>query len=825
MKAAAFSLLIVLGHVVAASADTIAMPDGSPVSRRISVDIDNRARSAWVLVAGLQPKALPNSRAAAADGDPFRFMQATFVVSEYVNPDENREYVLLGKSDESETLVLQHFGWVEKRLTICNRVDKPQLNRQAMRLENTISKKAMLVSPVVVVDAGSPGPDDAPSAAPIGETEKNEAGNVSFYDRPQDDERFATGSKRKYFDIFFVFAEVDGFALLGTAESFSEGNPTKVICGWYPAGRDRLCRWNTREAYYWDHVTAAARLQHGMAPGTIATTKDDAYLLTAGKTGGKTIFIENLAPDGSLNYPDPGDPRYPIVEWVSNPGDAKRIHPQTGNMMNRVGWIGQSGAGITNRQRREINRNLKRIADRLNMIDILFVIDDTSSMQPWFARAAAVVTAIRDQARKAEFGDRTRIAISYYNDAALGDRKHSPLRQQLVEINSPEASKQIVELQNHGETLQVAADPLELVYDGIAGAIRRAEFDNDALKLVVVLGHTAGKDSAAEPDVLSRLMHKLSRPIDVFALQVGDTSDQKNLDVQNFQVQMESLIRKHCQNIPATPQKPALTAGEIDDVVNASFIETTDPKQVTDAVLGKFFRLQQQNTADQQTIDELRRGNWATKPGPALAKLLQDAGVNLQELDESGKKQQHYFQEGFAWEFADKDGPDGNPVPQLRLWAFLNGKEIKLIYDIVDRLTKENINATLSELMREQIRILAGDHDDAALNTMRLGDVLEKMHGLKTRSKLFTIPPGKISPNDNLTRDAIEELHLIRNRLQDIVEGKKSTWSRKTTTLENGRTIVQYLRRDIEDFDRVYEGDGSDSAAQWYWIDVELELP
>src|SRR5262249_24947166 len=142
-----------------------------------------------------------------------------------------------------------------------------------------------------------------------------------------------------------------------------------------------------------------------------------------------------------------------------------------------------------------LKRRLDLLDAQIETLELLFVIDDTGSMDKWFDTVAATVESIIEASR----GRKTvRLAISYYSDTP--DEKHldkAVTARKLVDATSREAGDMIAELKKHQRAR--SGYPRQRMFHGIKRSIEVAGFQPNSSKIVVVLGGDGDKSDENDP--------------------------------------------------------------------------------------------------------------------------------------------------------------------------------------------------------------------------------------------------------------------------------------------------------------------------------------
>ncbi len=793
--------VILLKAGISFGQDRIEMPDGSPVP---ATAVSDGNRLAWITYAGKKPRYQPSPKSNEVLGQKaFGFMQSVVVLAE--TPQKAKPaFVLVGRTSGEQ--ILEAFGWIEKRYAL--------ENQNALVDDKTrITSKAMIITPEDILQRQSQSPDAIDQITPLREAPDPAAKLVGRY---------------PWFSYLFVFAKADGFVLLGSSPYFQVGTeqlgPAAIVKGWVPE-RD-VVEWNTREAFWWDHETANMRPPGRTSVGRLFEKPEYAYLAAANQVT-EDLFREQRT-NGLTPPPRAEISRFPRLSWSGN-DDAPAIDPRTNNRLHYVGWVAslnEQALGASEIQR--LQAQLKELRAELNRIDVLFLIDDTLSMKPWFARVRDIV----NQFRKEMAGESAivRLSVCYFNDRSLRTNKHEPRLSRLADLKSEAARAQLAELADHQEVSEVESDPREMLYDGLELAIEKADFEDHALKLLIVVGVTADKvglnsnrqqiSGELEKKIAKLLKPDLPRPIELYAVQVCDTPQVGDADKLDFELQVKSVREHQTKLWHEQARKEKITVDVASKRELGGFLRSSDPVAVTTRVLEHFRLLKKRNANEQQQLELAMRGNWHTAFSPDLIRRFRDKNIDIEKLRTLPSVL--YFRRGFAWECAPDLAAKGELIPQMREWVLMSKGEIDDLRKLLDRVLMHERgfrSGSIDDVINREIEIVAGDASQLA-SYQSIGEAMAKLWGLSVRSRLLNCARGQ---KCEITEDDLNQLRLRRNRLEDIFNGQVTEWISRKTTQSNGKVVITYERGQSRPMNREYPIPGSTTS--YYWIDVKEELP
>jgi len=777
------------------SEPVVDVPRNVKVSPRIITDRVTRSPFVWVASDGYRPRRAPGKD--TLSGAPaLAFMEACVYAAECQAGREN--YLLLVKADADEK-VTQRLGWVSDR-TI---VRSPQaLSDPATR----ILRKGMIVNTLASLKEGQPVVQAPVLLAP--------------------DPAARPSRTFSLFNIYFIYADTDptetgkGYVLLGSVPRFNELQAVEkpetvrdLVLGWVP--KNRVCLWSTREALEWDTDSTLATAPHRRrTPGRVYRSFSDAKQGLKGESA--AYLFEEVFANG-VSQPFPHDrTRYPIVALELEGNRSALALPVDGNTLRRVGIVGgfvdDKGREVASQTEVErLQRQLAALGSQVETTELLFVIDDTGSMDVWFKTVAQTVESIIESAK----GDRNlRIALTYFNDVEEGvSLDKAVTARKLVDAASPEGKAMVEELKRHKAT--DGGDPREQMFHGIKKGIETAGFQPNARKVVIVLGDMADKSDETDPKhapeqaVCKMLLPPGQSPIEFYAIQVVDPLS--HTDARAFRTQMHTLLRLTRAELVSRYKMDRKTAAE-----RGGYFSSQNKDQVRDKVRERYALLRKEADRLKQEIAGLRRGEW-TRISPELERILKDRRIDLARLRNTQGFQ--LFEYGYVWE--KSAGGDR----QTRVRLLVSDGELQQLIQMLASLDSNDPGKRPSE--RELITRVVQTHigeqkDDLKRSEWSFENVILRSKGLTARSWLL-----------RRAIDDIKEDGITSRERQNVLKKKK--------LLEDVRAerVYEYREREvgksfkIKVWDRVGAGRktqrlfsiGADRSVLWCWVDFEKEWP
>jgi hypothetical protein len=326
---------------------------------------------------------------------------------------------------------------------------------------------------------------------------------------------------------------------------------------------------------------------------------------------------------------------------------------------------------------------LKEEADRKPAIEMLFVVDETLSMGPFFPGVSDFIRAVGQAAGN---GRQPRIAVSYYTDGPAGERTTcEPLRNATPQFVTALANS----VKQHKQKIPPGdfINPPERMLEGMRDAIQKAGFTKGNTSIAVVIGDTGHEPT--DPDK-KRLLDGVAGVVAdhglmVFFVHVGLANNQMNPAQQLFKDDMLALQTRVAKRDKALADRVIYTtanAGNLTAELEASRREADRLAEQAQLMAG---RITSRNTN--------------TMPGPALVATMKQDGVTLAQFNDA---HQQIYVPSYAWMASPRDaGANGGSRARLSRYICLAAEE------------QQALAALLESAQRNVDAGLAVDHDNA----------------------------------------------------------------------------------------------------------------
>jgi hypothetical protein len=819
--------------------------DGKPVPKVARQKAPGEAWPVWIAYDGFEPFSKPSSSSARVGGVRLKFMQKCYFVekSQTVN---DVDFYCLGSEDgilvNGEFQVNRILGWVPVDYVITAKEAK-QLDREGGKVRG-MHRKAIIVNTEDQLFR-----------------DRSYSSTVSLRTGPSLSSPKI--SELRLFSFFFIYGEVgkgtevtaDDFTLLGAAQEFedlppgtSNANsytPEKVLLGWVPS--ERLVEWNSREAVYWDfEATKPEFSPRRQVAGKLWKTPADAYsgqpevwvdAFTESKLSPPPLkkVPEQLPPEegidsqtGESSKPEYNDMLFPILEYDRTMSRDKTYLRKTprGWQLERVGILADFVAGnvrVSRQKVAEFQEKLDRMKEQSRITEVLFVVDDTSSMRDWYDKYTA--EAIKKIVESAKKGDReVRIAISYYNDKDVPQNaRPDGYVERGVEVgplvssrdNNGKAVDGLLENARKHAHRGGGGGPLEMLHQGLYTAVTKTDFEANSQKLIVILGDYGDRGEGPTVDEIADEIRRLGENTLILGVHVAESvvKIRQDPDLQAFANSVKDLIsrveegRDNKLSLYETASNLEIFLDKIDECYQK--LEGNLEKYQVDLQRAK------QGSVAKSIIRQLQRDI-------SNDKEMQDLIAALSE----GKGAQ-FFYEGYAWLY-DGDKPEERAKGYMYPYILATTGEITKVTKLIEGVAI-NSSGNLTELksaatsvtaaqvpvtVNPTARDYAQDIDDSALaqtlTIMKWVNANKQNNKLTLSSSQFAILKHK----HNLLIDALKE---------DAFDYREST------TLFNGQAIPQWNRfensKKHEPRLWVVPGLSEESTFKWIWIDRRKEWP
>lgn len=496
--------------------------------------------------------------------------------------------------------------------------------------------------------------------------------------------------------------------------------------------------------------------------------------------GGKDTVVVKERPDAETWDPLTIDDVVPFVELRVPPERRNREYPDTTPTFrfgipaeNRLVHMGAICGGPVDAKRLH---ELKAAIDEEKGLEILFVVDETTSMNTFMKQVAKFIRGAGELA--VERPVPTRIAVCSYTDGPPGKRV------KLGEFKVTKGPADVNELANAVEGLgyDLPPDPypdppermLEGLRDALKGRQHSLEFQQGASLFVAVVGDTGHQPDDPDKQKLVKEVGGLIKKTaaSVYFMHVGRrlTPDEK-------------LFKDDFQAI----QQVAVASGVVKEKIVYQPAEESD---LNDALERARKAVEEERRRMQQQIERMESRSPYTEPGPKLIEAIERRGIDRAKFDNLHLQ---YFVPSRGWLFHPTSQETVKARSQLRELFLLAAPEreaVKRLFDgLRDSLTKgEQIDGdAVIGTFAKDLAAAAGD----ATITLRVasawnriprerrsvGVFMEDVFGLRLKTAL-PFPPIAYVKDRPAARQEIDRMLARIGRLGEAFkdDGEAAFW-------------------------------------------------
>ncbi len=686
-----------------------------------------------------------------------------------------------------------YIGWVEK--------SKMLLWRNSLISSKTkFTKKALTIHSIEALS--KPG-------------EYIENNSVKLFDSPSFSEKTRNANKLRLFNFLFVFKEEGDKYLIGKKETFYPSEARTIILGWVPKGIVQI--WDQRMCLIPnnDQISVKERMNSSKFACVFDSKQEAAdYAKSQLPVTDPEIEKQILWKEANPSTGYSGEwKRYPILGDVK--GDVNNIIT--------TGYVSQivdaNGAPVVSVDQQNIyNKKFNDQLPRSNKINVVFVIDGTGSMQPYFSYIKQSIDSTTE--KLLAYSARTDRQINYgvvvYRDYAhekcpLGDRSI-----QLLEItsNRTEVTEFLDKVSKESAECGVDKDLPEALYKGLHNAVNlfnKKDIEKET-NILIILGdagnHLEHPQNKNYP--IQNIINKAaSLNCSIFALRVADGNDDTYLDYKN---QLYYFIKKTALKVDQTlnggkPVEPNFTEKSgsefvlksggrlpIEGVILLNESGKRYDPELLSSKISNFIKDQNNNvdlTID-QSISKIEGAGQKNMPvSPRMRLLFKNAGI---DPDDPTYKQ-FLSDINYQW-FITAYAPyqaNGLSKPLYEYQLFVNQGEYERLKDALATLVSGSGNPrdNLYNAYLQILRTHYGGVETAQLVKMNqnsfLSTIQEMVTGINAQNELFQKYKLRDLTNESIVEN--KDIYAINDLVHSKIKLLQSleTDPRYTTIISGNR--------------------------------------
>ncbi len=577
--------------------------------------------------------------------------------------------------------------------------------------------------------------------------------NYKFYSDPG--LKNPNGNEARIFDFFYVYKIVGDAVLVGRQERFSAGQDfSEVFLGWI--SRKRLVVWDTRVALQPSN-NDEARVRANIKPTVFIDSNSVLqYTQKAGVNTNKVLWENNNEGIKLGTWR-----RFPIIKSFNN--DIYKI-----GLAGAITVIGREGVSKTAEWKASVDTAAQRLMNSKRNVNIVFVIDATRSMAPYFP---AVAGAIDNAMKDISAGTKNTLrfaAIAFKDQYAVTSNKS-----QLVQIFKLGAAQNLSSWLKRVNTLvpdDAGDDAPEALFYGL-NSVRQVGLTPGSAgetNLLILIGDVGNHNRNDASQVsLQKVVDQLSEfKFNFIALQVINKNTQ---DYANFVNQTKSLVsgeikKMNLQTSLVSENNAWVAKGSAHQfkIIPAS---PNSSKSAIDVQKEVEKQLKQLNTEiatilfglhrllnEGASIGEITLKDSSDMYGPAIREFMKELQTELKmtdnEFDILFQKKVQLYQEGYTSLMAA-----GNEVfePVLLLSNGELSSQINLLNNLANAASGSSKRIEIVKVWKRTLRDVVG-LSDAEIEKLSLEDVNRMLYGIPIKTNILGgkkvsdfLDPAKIS--------------------------------------------------------------------------------
>lgn len=722
-------------------------------------------------------------------------------LSMYYVVDEVGEYIHIVKDDNVTfggelSPRAEDFGWIKKENML--------LWQRCFVTDRKIDKKAMLLNTVATL-----------KNAPVNVEQSDKI--VKFYQNPEMTQE--SDQQSSLFQVFYIYKFSENSVLLGRGNRISDQVKNQIM-GWAPV--DRIA--------FWDHSIAIEPNWEDEAAEERKGAGYPAKVFRDQPAANKYAMGDMVA--GEFWGADPFQKRH-IGDWRRFP-----VLKKKGKLL-RTGIMGEissvHGKKMNAEDNAQIQRHYNDTRQSKRTINLILVIDGTSSMQPYFKSVSKAISSSMDRMSQKYQANNIQFGSVVYRDKAEGHRltEVRPLTNDYKEIA---LFLDGVEAKDYYDQ-----DAPEAVYYGLKTALRQTGIMKGQTNVIVLIGdagnHHRMDESTVELNDLTYLLEQ--NDCHILSLQVANknahtyiefveqskfiiqqiASSRYNqnrslargkvalqrpmftkLDEYTFKLENGALIGR----VVAAPQGVSVNGDrltqEIEDIVflaneyTNTFINTVDNIMMDGRDIQT--AVNNANTFKSDDDSEVQTQKYVSSYTPAVLDYLRRLNIPDMKLNLVLEQKFQFYMTG--WTTLDVDGLEH---PLFKSVLFLTRFELGEILNDFDDLLIVTSAADQRKAMKDAwvglLQKHIGNIDVAEIEEKTMEDITEMVFGLPSTSDLLK---------------SVKLKHITDPAAFDD---------------RNFQNLVTQIQRKQRQLERIFNQDGyeysfSSNDVMYYWIEEDL---
>ncbi|MCD4745508.1 MAG: VWA domain-containing protein [Bacteroidales bacterium] len=439
-----------------------------------------------------------------------KFLEKFYVIEEY------EKHVRLVKDSK-----IDYYGILSSEAIDYGYIKKENLllwSHCLLTVEGKINKKAMVLNTIETFRS-------------------REANNVikeiaPFYKNPE--LSIKANRESRLYEIFYIFKITDKAVLLGKKDRISAGaNISELIIGWIP--RNRITFWDHRIALEPNWKEKAAKERKNEKKKT--TVLADVVMAKKFGNGEKVRSRAILWDNDTYTKRSIGDwKRFPILDMYEK---------DNYYLIGLMGELRSDNGELSQMQQATVNRSNQTLRSSKRNINLIFVIDGSASMSPYFGSVSKAIERSMQKmvASKKHIYNNIEFGAVVYRDFLDGEKMYElqPLTKRYKDIT--------LWLNNRVAGNWGDKDMPEAVYFGIKKALKSVGLPKNETNVIVLVGdagnHHREDETQVNKDYLINLLSQYG--CHFMAFQVNN--DDKYDTYDEFKIQIKDLILETALNL------------------------------------------------------------------------------------------------------------------------------------------------------------------------------------------------------------------------------------------------------------------------------------
>ncbi len=568
----------------------------------------------------------------------------------------------------------------------------------------------------------------------------------------------------------------------------------------------------------------------------------------------------------------PNEPRMPLLKDLKFSENFANIPQlQSFNGYTVAATAGFQGT-ITDSERLQLQEKARLALAALRRLDVLLLIDSTSSMRPYMVASLGAVARLADELRN-DSSVEVRFALAFYRDYSDNKKNwftfldYTPIPVENLKVEGTRRAFQRVvqamteERKNSNTTrkntedairqlLTLSQDPFfvmldqayrvdaidggntvpESVFRAVSESLDRKRSTGDRMELAIVIGDAGdnGDSGLSRTQLAQKLIGRHQQmPTGLSVINVaGDDGHALEADFQSIAESINARFNENNDvNAPGYTQVAAWQRGET-------------PEQTVRAIVKQVADLKLQSQSSFGGVVDIISGAFRTAVLSQTAKnMLRAQGVKVEQLRSiEGAEIFRTSIVPYEKDFVDANNPTvviKRGSCGVRVNIMMRDLEVDQLVKALKLIVGEDIRGhqikdgdTLRSLLVKSVEIVSGE----ANSKKTFSEAMESLGGLPVHSPLMRKPDEfEKLMNDKKSLDReLERLTMVRKRLEDVLVNRYSRLEWKDGKNKDGfptRELTYSADQPFSPPPKTRSFTFSDGVYKYYWVDYEHEYP